>query len=282
MKIRTAVIHLLGALALLSAAPLAVGQMSVFDFPERASALREHLLERDYLERFEGAPDYRITIRNIIFDDLDSDGVLEAVMHYKPHYLQSPTIVFYRFPKNSDVTRFTEALAPGPLVPRGNYYLDSHTLNGLGVDFTFGNPDQGPEPPSKEVIHATLESFDHLVAYPAFMHVDRRISNGVPSFIDLTHVEMDPAWNNCERFEFHELDEIAVGGIDGIKYLAARVGGEIYLYHLRAFNDDGLLDKEIRVIPTPADLVSMASGATLSYTDETGRTQPFDSPGERL
>lgn len=59
---------------------------------DKVEALKSYLLDKDYPEVFKGAK-YKINIENIVFADVDNDGAEEAIALYRPHYLQSPTII---------------------------------------------------------------------------------------------------------------------------------------------------------------------------------------------
>lgn len=236
--------------------------------------LKNYILNSDYPEVFDEKA-FRVVIENIVFDDIDSNGKLEAIVHYKPHYRQSPTIVFYQFNKNEEIDRFMEALAPGALVKLGGYYLDSHSL-GQGVDFTVQN--EGQKGVSRKVIETAIKkpSFGNLVLYPDFIHADGRKSNGTPTFIDLSYLKSVEPLINCESFEFHELNQITTGDIGGQKYLSAWAGEEIYFYKINEFMESGFLDKELWIIETPKELKHMNQGSPLSYTNTKGEKVLFE------
>ena len=243
------------------------------DFTERTNILREHILNADYPEVFDDKT-YRVSIENVIFDDVDGNGDIEAIVHFKPHFRQSPTVVFYEFTKDGKVKRFMEALAPGALVKAGDYYLDSHSL-GQGVDFTVEKSnDPGV---SRKVIEAATQkaSFGNLVLYPDFIHIDGRRSNGVPTYIDLSYLKPNNPISNCETFEFHEINQISTGQMDGKKYLAAWVGEEIYVYKISTFADDGFLSKDLWIIDLPKDFRHLNQGPALSYKDNSGEIIEF-------
>lgn len=255
------------------------GLVNAQDRTAQANAIKNHILNNDYPEVFDEKT-YRVTIENVIFDDIDGDGEMEAIVHYKPHYRQSPTIVFYQFVGNTKIIRFTEALAPGALVKLGDYYLDSHSL-GHGVDFIVSDKDK-PDAPRK-IVEATLNnaSFGNLVLYRNFIHADGRRSSGVPTFIDLSyHTPLD-SLNNCESFEFHDLKQIASGKIDGEKYLAAWVGEEIYIYKIHEFSKAGFLTKNLWIIAAPKDIKQLNQGSTLSYTDINGSEIAFKKMSDK-
>jgi hypothetical protein len=241
----------------------------------QVESLKNHILNSDYPEVFDDKV-YRVGIENVVFDDIDSNGKLEAIVHYKPHYRQSPTIVLYQFNTSGKIDRFMEALAPGALVKLGDYYLDSHSL-GQGVDFTVQN--EGEKGVLRKVIETAIKkpSFGNFVLYPDFIHADGRKSNGIPTFIDLSYLKPLESLKNCESFEFHELNQIATGDISGQKYLSAWVGEEIYFYKINEFMNSGFLDKEQWIIKTPKELKHLNQGSPLSYTSTKGEVVLFES-----
>ncbi len=179
--------------------------------------LKNYILNNDYPEVFDDKT-YRISIENVVFDDIDSNGKIEAIVHYKPHYRQSPTIIFYQFKTSQKIARFMEALAPGALVKLGNYYLDSHSL-GQGVDFTVQN--KGEEGVSRKVIETAVKksSFGNLVLYPEFIHADGRTSNGNPTFIDLSYLKTAKAMNSQSYAEHWLLFTSCIICADETSYL---------------------------------------------------------------
>ncbi len=98
-------------------------------------------MEKEYPEEF-GDTTYRTKIENVVVADLDGDGQPEVTVRFIPHYHRSPTVVIYRVAPDMTVTRVTEGLAPGPLVPVTGDFLDSHTL-GEGADITIGDGEDG-------------------------------------------------------------------------------------------------------------------------------------------
>ena len=243
------------------------------DYSKEVAALKKHIVENDYPELFDDNT-YRVSIENVLFEDIDDNGDIEAIVHFKPHYRQSPTIVFYKLDKELNVSRFTESLAPGALTKLGDYYLDSHVL-GQGVDFSVG--EDNSKGVSKDIVSVALKQadFGSLVLYPDFIHADGRKSHGVPTFIDLSYLKPIEPINNCEDFEFHELNQIKSGTINNKKHLAAWVGEEIYFYRISKFNESGYLDKNIWITETPIDFNGFRQSATLSYINKEGAVVNF-------
>lgn len=186
-------------------------------------------MDIDYPEVFEGKT-YKVTIDNVIFADVDGDGIEEAIVHYKTNYLQSPTIVIYHIGKKLNVSRVMEGFAPGALVKRGNYYLDSHTL-GLAVDVSTTDAN------AEDMALSSLKSkFGNAVVYKTFIHMDMREKKTTPTYMDLTYLNVPNGDRTCRNFEFHSVNEIYFGKVGNSRMLAAWVGPEIYFYQIRKFN----------------------------------------------
>ena len=216
--------------------------------PVELQKVRDHILKNDYPELF-GDKSYRIAIDSFKIIDFGNDGIKEVVVLYRPHYLQSPTIVIYQILKDGTVKRVREALAPGPLVKRGDYFLDSHSL-GQAVDFTAGNKPLPIEDGRKMAVTASDKSgFGLVVHYSDFFHADSR--SGESTYIDMAHVEKFTHSKNCSEFEFSRVDAISVGTHKkdkNVGFIAAIVGKQIYLYEIRAIMPDGFLDKRLTIV----------------------------------
>ncbi len=248
---------------------------------EEIEALRQYLLNEDYPEVF-GDQNYRIDIRNILFDDLDKDGNNELIVHFKPHYRQSPTIAFYRITPEHKISRIIEGLAPGPLVQAGDYYIDSHTI-AMAVDFSVQSNSE--EIKAIDVIKSALDSdsFGGLVLYPNFIHADNRTHNDRPTFIDMSHADLDSAIMDCESFEFHEVSQITTGTLKGNRYLMVWVGSEIYIYRIEEFTSDGFIKKKLWIIDVPEDFSDFGNSRNLKYIAKDGKLKPFKfSPNQSL
>ena len=214
------------------------------DFPPKIEAVKQYLLQHDYLELF-GDKSYRIRVNNAIVSDLDGDGEEEVILHVTPHYFQSPTIIIFKVSNSLNVTRVIEGLAPGPLLGLSSDFIDSHTL-GEGVDFIIGK-EQKNAAKRKQVVKLTLERMGGVVEYVNFIHMDGREGKG--SYVDMTNLAKPPTKDNCEAFEFSMPDEVTVrpkndgSGND----LLARVGGAMYAYKIHKIGDDGFLEKTLKV-----------------------------------
>lgn len=237
------------------------------NYPPEIIALQDYLLHQDYPELF-GDKAYRLEIRNILISDVDGDGYTEMVVHYQPHYRQSPTIVFYQLSGNFEVTRVIEGLAPGKLVPVSKQYNDSHMV-GSGIDFT-GSDSTGSSSFTRETLvkFLQLNGFGNYVLYQNFVHVDGRSHTSGPTFVDMEHLIQSEDTVDCEYFEFEPVREISMAVADGIQYLAAWVGSQLYLYHIAGFTEQGLIDKEWAEYSVPNDFSGFVSGETIELVNQ--------------
>jgi len=221
--------------------------------PVEIQKVQKFILNEGYPEVFKEQR-YRVSIENIQVIDLDFDGLNEVVVQYAPHYAQSPTIVIYQISKDGVVTRVNEGLAPGPLVKRGDYYLDSHA-NGEGVDFTLGKKPLSAEK-RKEVAKSVVakSKFGMIVQYENFFHADNRQAE--KSYIDMSHVAPFSDELKCAGFEFAKIDSLLVGHVESkdngqqVGFIAAAIGEETYFYKIFGIDDGGFLNKELTVIDT--------------------------------
>lgn len=247
--------------------------------PREVEAVRKHILEKDYPERF-GSTSYRTKIENVLVTDLDRDGSPEVVVLFVPHYRQSAPIVIYRVAKDLQVTRVAEGLAPGPLVALSGAYLDSHTA-GQAADFTVESKDKPID--HDQMRQAVFKSgFGGIVEYKTFFHADGR--SGQRAYVDMTHVALPRGRDNCNDFEFSRVDEIATGALSSEPnqvHLAARVGSELWLYHVEAFLPNGLMRKTFTVEKTPEDFVRFVAGRghILMYQTRSGELRPVRRRG---
>ena len=215
--------------------------------PEELIKVKKYILENDYPEVF-GEENYRVAVDGFEIADFGNDGLVEVIILYRPHYLQSPTIVIYQIQKDGSVKRIREALAPGPLVKRKNYFLDSHEL-GEGADFDFfGKPISYEE--RKTVAKMAAEKGGLVVQYKNFIHMDMR--KGESAYIDMSHVEPFDSKQTCASFEFSKVDFIyaAVGSREDNKNsgaILAKVGNQVYMYEIAGIDKDGYLDKKISI-----------------------------------
>lgn len=165
---------------------------------ERLEAFKKYLLEKDYPEVFKEP--YRARIENILEVDVDNDGVKELVVQFHPHFRQSPSIIIYKVSPTLELTRVTEALAPGPLQKLTGDYLDSHNI-GMAADIEVPSARS-----AQEMVSVLRKQFVGVVAYDTFYHVDSR--NGATMYLDMRHVKGTPKEHTCESFEFTKVKQI--------------------------------------------------------------------------
>jgi hypothetical protein len=215
-------------------------------FPPRFQAVVDYLMNDEYPELFGDNP-YVMRPTGFDIGDLDSDGVDEVVVSFYPHFRQSPTIMIFKVDNEMKVTRITEGLAPGKLVPVTDEYFDSHAT-GYGIDLT---TDEAINDPKKreDLIKIMIENMGNVVAYKNFIHSDGRKGNG--TYIDMMHIENPPKDKTCESFEFPRVEHVQIGSRTGdpTPVIMALAGDEVYFYKIKAIRPDGLLDKTIDVVP---------------------------------
>lgn len=219
--------------------------------PTEVQAVVDYLMNEEYPELFADQP-YHIRPTGYAVGDLDGDGVSEVAMSFYPHYRQSPTISIFHVSKERNVTRVTEGLAPGPLVPISGDYLDSHTL-GTAADFQMDKAAAADPVRRRALVGSFLKRQGNIVEYRNFFHYDGRSGKG--TYIDMTNIEDPPQEGTCASFEFSRVDKIEIVYQEGEPggYLAALVGNSAYLYKINRFHPDGLMDKSLRVIPLGAE-----------------------------
>lgn len=212
----------------------------------RVKAVQNYILKGDdYPEVFKDK-EYKMKIQGLAVGDLDMDGVDEVVLHIKPHYLQSPTIIIYHVDKNLKVTRSIEGLAPGPLKEISGDHLDSHTF-GYGADLEIESKNK-KHSDDESFTKAALEHMGAVVRYNGWYHIDGR--SGKKTYIDMRHVEVPEDRHTCAHFEFSEVDVIKIMGRkdDQRNYLLVKVGKTIYTYRFDRFLDNGLIEKEVSTL----------------------------------
>ena len=215
-------------------------------FPPRFQAVMDYLMNDEYPELFGDKP-YVIQPTGFDIGDLDGDGVDEVVVSFFPHYRQSLTIMIFKVDNKMKVTRITEGLAPGKLVPITGEYLDSHTT-GHGIDMTINEEMNDPKK-RDDFVKAVMKNMGNVVVYKNFIHSDGREGNG--TYIDMMHIENPPKDETCESFEFPRVEQVQIGSKkdDPTPVIMALAGDEVYFYKIKAIRPDGLLDKTIDVVP---------------------------------
>lgn len=209
---------------------------------------QQYLLEEDYPEVF-GDVRYRVGIEHLFTADIDGNGTIDLVSQTTPHFRQSATILIYTTDADGRISRVSEGLAPGPLVPVSGAHLDSHTLS-EAADVTIGS---GSDEDAESFFASAFDSFGGIVAYDGFLHVDNRVTE-TPYFIDMRHADLPDGDIDCEHFEFSAVDETAVGRVPGFSdhaVIVARVGTLLYLYRINAIGPAGRIDRTLRVITLP-------------------------------
>lgn len=218
---------------------------SAQSLPPEVEAVKNYLLSSDYPEVF-SKTQYRVKAENFIVADLDGDGVPEVIVHMKPHFRQSPTIVIFKVSKGLQVQRVMEGLAPGPLQPLSDKYLDSHSL-GEGIDFQ-ADTKSGDNAGTGLVQGLVKSGKGGMVLYEQFTHMDGRL--GFPSYIDMRETDLPPNTNTCDGFEFADVEQVEVTprySSDGRNVIAARVGKKVYTIRIERFLPNGLLEKSVTV-----------------------------------
>lgn len=216
-------------------------------YPPRFQAVIDYLLNEEYPELFGDKP-YHIRPTGFDIGDLDGDGVDEVVVSFEPHYRQSPTIMIFKVDNKMKVKRLTEALAPGRLVPVSGDYLDSHTI-GFGIDMSPSEKDFKKPNVMKDFTEIALQEMGNVVEYKDFLHVDGRKGKGI--FIDMTHIKNPPKDRTCESFEFEKVKAVRImrRKTDGVPVILAATEKEAYMYTIKGISKNGMLDKELKIVP---------------------------------
>ena len=224
-------------------------------YPPELEIVMAYLLEEggeNFPELFGGAY-YRVKVKAAEVADLDGDGITEVMIGVTPHYRQSPTIIIFQM-IDDQVHRVNEGLAPGPLQHVSGNYIDSHTVEGSGVDLLIEVSDT-TDLDSMRLAQRTelVTQFGAVVEYPRFFHVDIRKGAGV--YIDMTKVENPPTHENCESFEFSTLESLEILYDDEFRpILTAIAGGKLTMYQLTIIDGTYLRrDKVVVMDAPPAD-----------------------------
>ena len=217
-----------------------------------------------------------ITDNNWAVMNLSGDGSKLVFLVLQPHILQTGTILIYQAAKDGKVTRVTEGLAPGPLLPNSGKLLDSHTFDpkksAQSVDILI---DQNLDKFIKAAIGNPTDPA-HVVRYPKFIHMDFRKGKG--GYLDMSSHKEFGKEETCANFEFSPVETISAGRIEGAPpghYLAAVVGDQIYVYQIKGITTDGFLEKELTIITTPRDLDHFVYDGyqTIRYANPNGQTK---------
>lgn len=259
---RTIISFLLTTLSL-----TALGQDN-FQIPRELELIFNYAKKNDYPEVFNNNP-YQLRPVDWQIIDIDNDGVTEVFLQSFPHYRQSPTITIYQIDSKDTVSRITEGLAPGTLIPLNpeNDYFDSHTT-GTAIDMHLDNADSEK---MRLFAKSSLKFGMSPVLYKNFIHTDKRDSK--PTFLDLSHLDYKND-KSCENFQFSKPTAIVAGSVQGKreKCFLALVGDQIYCYAIKGFTVDSWIEKDLTTIKKPADFKSFVvdNGQIkyLTYKDE--------------
>lgn len=240
--------------------------------------VKTYMLAKDYPEQF-GGKSYHVKIEDALVAPVLNDGTHDVVVLVTPNYRQSATVLIYKIAQDHSVSRVTEGLAPGPLVPVSGKYLDSHAI-GQGFDVQ-ASKGQGDPATQANLIKAGLKTLGGMVLYRNFTHGDSR--NGSPWFVDMSDVESPLEADNCSKFEFSLVDQLAAGEVAGggkQLYLVASVGKQLYFYVFDGLRKDGLLNKRKWVTPLPAGFKQFVADypSAIEYLTDDGQTKPLAAP----
>jgi hypothetical protein len=170
------------------------------------------------------------------------------------------------------VARVAEGLAPGALQPISGDYLDSHSMV-MAADFTINGKSNDPDTRKLLLDQAMTSDGGGLVIYKNFVHRDFR--SGPLAYLDMTDVKMPQSRDTCEKFEFSRVRQIAAGTLQGDvpTCLCAWVGDEIYIYLIKAFLGNGLIDKQLWIRKAPVGFGGFIEGRGLSWKTQSGSVQ---------
>lgn len=247
--------------------------------PPQISAVQKYILEEDYPETF-GGTHYKTKIQNVVVADLDGDGQTEVIVHYMPHYRQSPPIVIYRVAPDLAVKRVSEGLAPGPLQSVTGEFLDSHTLQlGETVDMSIGGQ-QDDAAIRRKVAESLLKEGANVVEYVNFFHADIHPGIKLGTYTDMTGLAETPETKTCENVQFSTVRQISAGAVSELGsgiLLAAWAGTKVYLYQIKSFPNSGFLDKNMWTVDVTTEFNGFAPGAggPLKYVTASGTERPF-------
>jgi hypothetical protein len=241
--------RLLGLISLLLAYNPAFCQVNN-DYPKEVKLVFDYMTNKDFPESFNNVSHQFRPVAWVI-NDMDNDGTLEVFLQTFPHYRQSPTISLFQINKSGSVSRITEGLAPGHLIPVSDVdnYIDPHTT-GTAIDAQLGGSN-----PEKDKIFAASVIKHGLspVLYKNFIHTDKR--DGGPTLLDLRYLDDFKEENTCENFQFPQPESIAAGKIPGKanKFFIAQVDNKLFCYEILGFKADGWINKIVTIIDKPND-----------------------------
>lgn len=247
---------------------------SEYNFPKEVKLVFDYIIHQDYPELFNDKP-YQFRPIDWAIHDIDNDGKTEVFLQTFPHYCQSPTITIYQINPSDSVSRITEGLAPGPLIalsPEDDYF-DTHTT-GTAVDMELGNKE---EEKLKAFAKASIKYGMSPVLYQNFVHTDKR--EGKPTFLDLTYLHEFNSERSCKDFQFARAEDIIAGRLKGEKhkYFIALVANEMYCYEITGFDENGWINKKVKIIQKPSGFKSfLMEGELIKYETERGEIKDLE------
>jgi len=240
---------LLGLILLLLTCKPAFSQVNQ-DYPKEVKLVFAYLTREDFPESFNSVSHH---FRPVAWEinDIDQDGRREVFLQTFPHYRQSPTITIFQIDQSDSVSRITEGLAPGHLIPVSDTenYIDPHST-GTAMDAQLAGSDPGK---AKIFASSAIKNGLSPVLYKNFIHTDKR--DGKPTLLDLRYLEDLPEANTCAQFQFPQPESIAAGKIPGKanKFFIAQVDDKLFCYEILGFGADGWIKKRVSMVDKPND-----------------------------
>lgn len=233
------------------------------EYPKEVKLVFDYLTNKDFPESFNGISHHFRPVSWVI-NDIDNDGIKEVFFQTYPHYRQSPTITILQIHQLDSVSRITEGLAPGHLIPvsTADNYIDTHTT-GTAIDLQLdgSNPDKVSVFASSSIQHGMSP-----VLYKNFIHTDKR--DGKPTLLDLRYLNDFSKENTCENFQFPQPESIAAGKITGRanKFFIAQVDSKLFCYEMKGFEANGWINKVVTIMDKPRDFKGLkAEGGFIKY-----------------